>query len=462
MTSLKRYTIVEFIFSLILIVFSSFIIDADAYLTFTPRASNSIEYTDNLFLTEKNKEDELINVVSLGFTMGLIGSDKGLELDYDPAYAFYNEFDEYDSWRHNARLFAWSDLTKSTRLEFADRFLLTEDPLQDSDLYREDQLIIPGDTTVRKNRNEYYKNTAIMKLNHQFGLKNSIYTELQQSFLRNDDPDIEDNDKYQALAGLTYWFDPIYGLETKGVYTRGTFSQNSESEGTPADDFDNWAGSLKLIRMMNRNFSLYAQYDQAYRDYDGEFSNDYDLYAPSAGFQYNFTKDLYLDFGLGYFYQNFDENDYEEGLYCEGNLRKSWNYKKGAISLIGAAGLDQNEFGAQRLGLERFAGLKANAQYNFKRNLVGDIFSSFYYSDPIDIDESDGIENQIKMMGGAGVTYLPLNWMALNFNYQYARYDADLKEINEFNTENTDKYDENRITFMITLQSKQPWRFNGN
>lgn len=461
MTIFLRSTVLKFIFPLTLIVVLSFFTNADAYLTFTPRTSTSLEFTDNLFLTEKNKEDDLITVVSVGFDLGLYESNMGLELAYDPAYAFYSDFDENDSWRHNVRLFAWRDLGKNTRLEFIDRFLFTEDPLGDTDLIQDDQVIIPGDTTVRSNRNQYSTNTAILRLNHQFGLNNSAYAEFLYGILRNDDSDIEDNDSYQPSVGLTYWFDQTYGLETTGAYTRGTYSQDSNFEATPTDNFDNWAGSLKLIRVMAKNFSLYAQYDHAYRKYDGEFNDDYNLYSPSAGFQYSVSRDLQLAFGLGYFHQNFDEKDNEDGVFGSGNIRKAWNYKKGAITLVGAAGLDQNDFGAQRLGVERFVSLKANAQYSFIKDFVGDIFGNVYYSDPINTDESDGIENQTQYRGGAGVTYLPLRWMSLNLNYQYAKYDSDVKTINNLSSE-TDNYDENRVTFMVTLQPSQPFRFNGN
>jgi opacity protein-like surface antigen len=451
-------------FSVTVIVFLSVFTTASAYqFTFTPRASTTLEYTDNLFLSDQNEEEDLITVVSVGFTLSLLEKNMGLEIDYDPAYVFYNEFDENDGWRHNARFFAWSDLGKNTRLEFTDRFLLTEDPLGEDDLIRDDQVVIPGDTTVRTNRTEYYTNTAIARLNHQFGPDNLIYAEFLHSFLRNDDPGIEDNERYEPSVGLNYWFGQKYGLETRGVYTRGTYSQDSDFRGAPTDDFDNWAGSLRLIRLMDRNFSVYARYDHAYRDYDGdgEFNTDYNLYAPSAGLQYSFQKDLHLSLGLGYFYQDFDKDDSEEGLYGSGEIRKTWNYRRGLIALIGSAGLDQNDFGAQRLGLERFVSVKADAQYNFTRNLDGNIFGNFHYSDPVNTDESGGIEDQKRYGGGAGITYFPLRWMALNLNYQYTKYDADINGINNSSFGTEDEYDENRVIFMITLQPDQPWKYSG-
>jgi hypothetical protein len=442
----------------LLFVFSIVSTASSYQLTFTPRASTSLEYTDNLFLSEKNKEDEIITVVSVGFTLSLSEKNMGLEISYDPSYAFYNDFDENDSWRHNARVFAWSDLGKNTRLEITDRFLFTEDPLGEEDLVRDDQVIIPGDTTIRKSRNQYYTNTAIARLNHRFGVNNLLYAEFLQSFLRNDDPDTEDNDRYQPSVGLTYWFGQRYGLETRGSYTRGIYSQDSDFQGTPTDNFDNWFGSLKGIRNISRNFSLYAQYDHAYRNYDGNFDNDYHLYSPSAGFQYSPEKDLRFALGLGYFYQDIDGADNQDGLFGSGEIRKSWNYRRGAISLSGSAGLDQNDFGAQRLGVERFVSLRADAQYGFTRELSGNMFGNFHYSDPVNTDESDGIEDQKRYSAGAGFTYIPLRWMTLNLNYRYTKYESD--QDRNVGSGSRDNYDENRVMFMITFQPDLPWRYS--
>ncbi len=440
-----------------LMVYFSFLTTASAYqLTFTPRSSASLEYTDNADLSEKNKEDELTTVASVGFTIALLERTMGLEINYDPSYV-YSDFDDSDSWRHNADLFAWTDLGKNTRLELNNRFLLTEDPTGDEDLVRDDEMVvvIPGDTTVRRGRNEYYTNTAIAQLKHQFGIDNFVYTRFLYSLLRNDDPGIEDNERYQPSVGLTTWFGNRYGLETVAEYERGKFSRDSDFQGIPTDDFDNWTGALKLMRMVTKNISLFAQYQHIYRDYDSNLSNDYHLYSPSTGFQYSMENGLHFVIGLGYFIQDFDGIDNEEGLFLTGEVRKSWNYKWGVINLAGSGGLDQNSFGAQRIDLERFISLGADARYDFFRNLAGNVFIDFRYSDPVNTDESDGsggIEDQKTYRTGAGITYSPLRWMALNLNYQFSKYEASAKEDINFRSESNDKYDENRVTFMITLQ----------
>jgi hypothetical protein len=99
--------------------------------------------------------------------------------------------------------------------------------------------------------------------------------------------------------------------------------------------------------------------------------------------------------------------------------------------------------------------VRADAQYNFTRDFAGNIFGNFRYADVVNTDDSDGIEDQRQFSGGAGFTYLPLRWMALNLNYQFTKYDSD----STGPIRNDDNYEENRVIFTITLQPDQPWKF---
>ncbi len=79
-----------------------------AQFNFTPRASAEGEYTDNVFLTNDDTEDDFITTLSAGFTADLLGRTSGLEFSFDPNYAFYQEFDEFDDWGLLSDLRAWT------------------------------------------------------------------------------------------------------------------------------------------------------------------------------------------------------------------------------------------------------------------------------------------------------------------------------------------------------------------
>jgi hypothetical protein len=331
----------------------------------------------------------------------------------------------------------------------ANRFLFARDPLGEDDFFVDDEVVIEGDTTNRTTRDEYYTNTANATITHQFGADDSVYAGFLYSILRNDDPESEDNDRYEPSVGLNYWFGPKFGIETRGVYTKGEFDQDSDFTGEPTDDFENWLGSARLIQRLGRHFDLYQQYQQIYRDYDGDVDDDYLVYAPSAGFIYTVEEDLTFSLGVGYFYQEIDGDDDEQGLFGSGEVNKTWNYRRGFINLTGEGGLNQNDFGAQNLGLERYAGVRSSAEYDFTRNFSGDVSGNFRYSDTVNSEEADDIKGQYGTQAGAGLAYLPFKWMTWGLNYQYTKYAA----VGDKN------YDENRVMLTLTLQPDQPWKF---
>jgi hypothetical protein len=423
--------------------------------TFHPRASASQEYTDNVFLSSKNEEDDWITIVSAGFTAAALGKTGGLEVSYDPAYIKYYDFDENDTWRHNANLHGWSDMTKKTRFDVWNSFLRTEDPLDEEDILglRDGDVTQEGDTTIRKNRRTYYRNTARSRLSYQFGKDDSVYAGFLYGLLRNNDSQEEDNDRYQPSVGLNYWFGPRFGIESNATYTKANFDQDSDFIGDGTDDFDNYAGSIRFIARTKTRFSVFAQHNQIYRDFDGD-SNDYMVYAPSAGFSYAVEKGLNLRLGAGYFYQDVDNDEDEQGLFGNGQIDKMWSYRRGSINLTALTGLEQNNFGSENVGLlERFAALQGSARYDFTRTLSGDLSGRYRYSDVVgtaDQDSNDDTGKKVhRYRAGAGLTFNPLKWMGIRLGYTFNKVDAE----NEF-----DEYDEHRGLLSITLTPDKPYR----
>ncbi|UCF90812.1 MAG: outer membrane beta-barrel protein [Desulfobacterales bacterium] len=414
---------------------------------FTPRASVSEEYTDNVFLSDNNKKDDFITIVSAGFAAQLLGKSSGLELSYDPARTIYIEFDERNTWRHAAQLVGWKEIEKHTRLEFADYFLRSEDPLSEEDIFiNETDLLVGADPTIRRDRRTFYTNTARARISHQFGADDQIYAEYLYSILRNNASDIQDNDRHSPSIGLNYWFTNLFGLESRFAYTRGEYDEGSDLTGDDITDFNDWSGTLRLIRKISRTFSVFGQHDQIYRDFDDDGDNDYMVYAPSVGLQYAIEKNLVFRLGGGYFYQSIDDDDDEDGFFVNAEIDKTWDYRRGSINLRGSSGLDRQDFGAENLGFERFAGIQASADYSFTRTLVGDINGYYRYADVIE-QNSDRKDHRFR--AGAGLSYLPTRWMTLTLSYEYNRFDSN---------ENED-YEENRVLLRVTLQPHLPWRF---
>ncbi len=436
-----------------------------ASIEWSPQFSTQGTYTDNLFLSEDDEIDEFITTVSVGLTASIFEKTRGLEFTYKPEYSIYGKYDENNTLRHDAALIAWNDLDKHTRLEFIDRFLLTEDPLGEDDLTRDERVVVPGDYTNRTSREKYYRNTSILNFTRRFGKNDLFRAGFVYGFLENDDPTVDDNRRYEPSAGLNYMFADFYGMEASGVYTRGEFDsddRDSEFSDDFSDDFDNWRGSIRLKGLLSKHSTLFVQYDHIYRDYDedGAISSnrDYQVYHPMAGYAYEHKDDLVASVALGYYYQDEDEGESHDGLSVTTDIRKHWRFKRGVAAFLANSGIDQEEFGAQRLGLRQFVSLRVSALYRMYKDLSGNVYCEGRYSNTIgdsEGDSDDSVEEQIRYSAGAGLAYEAYRWMIFDLNYRFSRFDSDSDD--DFAGDD-DEYSENRIVFTITLRPDSPLR----
>jgi putative beta-barrel porin BBP2 len=426
--------------------------------TFLPRMSVSGEYTDNFFLTEDNEEDEFITVISLGFTTELLWQHSGIEISYDPAYAIYNEFSENDTWRHTALLYGWSDLTRNNRLEIRDAFVRTEDPFGEEDIYylRSDDPAIGADPTLRTSREPYIRNTASLRFTNRFGENDSFYLEYAYDILENEDETLEDNTRHIPSAGLTYWFTPKWGSELILSYTKAEYEREDEFIGTASDDFNAWDGNIRLIKRFSRQLEGHLAYTHIYVDFEAT-EEDYQIYNPYIGFNYEVAQDKTVTVDVGYFIQNYkeeiDDRDDSSGLTADVNFTKT--FQRGLISLTGATGPTQAYFGAENLGLSIFNEARLEAEYNLTRRVTGDIFGS-YRQDKY--EDEDPVRRDKTTRGGVGLSYTYERWLSSNINfiiraeYSYRNFDSNI-DIND--------YVENRGLLSITLTRSQPYR-SGN
>jgi hypothetical protein len=428
----------------LVILISIFLLGSNAFAAqynFTPRVTAKETYTDNVFLTDKNTEDDFITEASAGGTFSILGKTSGMDLSFDPGYRWYADNTSKDTWRLPATLDIWSNISRRTRFEIFDRFLRDDDPDEDRGVISEEDGGVrdPGDTSVRRGRSTYYKNYANARLDHQFGTDDSVYGQFLYSLRREDDRDGNDNDRFAPSAGLAYWFGPKWGTTIDATYTRATFDDS--------DDYHDIQGIFQLDRRFTRHFQLFGRFGYAYRDNDGDGGRDegdYQVYAPSAGFSYDLAKDSRISLGVGYYYQDFDDGGNEQAPFFNADLYKLWNYQRWSARLSGLAGLDRNDFGNERLGFEWFAGIIGNATYNFTRNFYGNVVGRYRYSDIIGASREDS-----RYRVGAGLGWLPTKWMALTLDYYY----------NVLSSTGSENYTENRVWFQVTLQPDKPWRW---
>jgi hypothetical protein len=419
-----------------------------AQLLFTPRATVTEEYNDNIDLDRKNKKDDFITTVTLGGTLELLGQTSGMRISYDPGYSFYADNDEFDSWEHNLLGTAWHDFSRQTRLELSNYFLYTKDPLADDDVEDDrGNIIVAGNDQNRRNRDTYWRNYATTRLSHQFGVEDSAYAQFAYGLLKYDDPTEEDSQDISPSAGMTYWFTPWTGMELEGVYTRGLYDEDTSS------DFSNYSGRLRLNQRISQRFGIYGQYQQIYRVFDengvsaeGDLDEDYLVYAPSVGVFYQFDPTLTASLGVGYFYQQIENDDDQQGPFFAADINKLWDFQRWSIRARGSSGIDSQDFSGDNQGFERFGQAELIGRYNFTRDFFGDLGLRYRYSDYINSEE-DEVDHRYSVDVGLG--YSVTRWMTLRLAYAFEKLDA----INS-----SDDYEQNRAYVTLTLQPDQPWR----
>jgi len=433
----------------IVMVIASMNIASAAQLSFTPRATVTEEYNDNIDLDRRDKMDDFITTVTVGGTLELVGQLSGVRIAYDPGYSFYADHDEYDSWEHNLLGSAWHNFSRETRLELTNYFLYTKDPLADDDVEDERGNIIVRGNDRRRERDTFWRENATARLSHQFGLEDSMYVQFTYGLLKYDDPADEDSQESTPAAGLTYWFSQWTGVEVHGAYTRGVYDAGTSS------DFNNYLGRVRLNQRFTREFGVYGEYQHIYRDFDesvggvdagGDIENDYQVYAPSAGVFYQFDPTLTSSLGVGYYYQDIEDAVDQDGPFINADINKLWDFQRWNIRARGSSGIDSADFGDENLGFERFAQAELIGRYNFTRDFFGDLGLRYRYSDFIN-SEDDEVDHRYTVDAGLG--YSVTRWMSLRLAYAFDKLDA----INS-----TDDYEQNRVYVTLTLQPDQPWR----
>jgi hypothetical protein len=411
-------------------------------LYLTPRASVSEEYTTNVFLDPDDEKDDFITIVSAGFTAELLGANKGIALSYDPAYAYYKEYDENNSWRHFAILDGWMDLDQYNRLEFRNEFLQSEDPLTRDEIetIRDPDRVRPEDTTVRRRGRTYYTNAARATFSHQFGASDFVAPGFNYIIRRDDDPDATDSDDYNPFVTLTYWFTPQYGSETRMDFTRGEFDGDDVDD---ESDFNEIRGTGRLIRRFTRWLDGFVEYTHTDRNFDGD-DEDYQIYEPAVGVRYEIPENTFLEGRVGYYYQDPDRGDSVDGLVADVELIKTW--RDGSVDLLGSTGYDRADFGTENLGFEKYYLVRAGATFAFTQKISGDVFG-YYRRSEFTVTE-DNREDDVYRTG-TGLSFEILPWMYLRLQYAYNQVDS---------TESENNYKEHRGLLSISVSRTKPFR----
>jgi hypothetical protein len=422
-----------------------------AQILFTPTLFISQEYTDNIELDPNNEVEDYITTTGLILNTEIIGRTAGIELNYSPSYNKYQDNEDYDSWRHEASLYTWKEIKRSTRLELRNTFLHTNNPRDETEAIDVGAVsegpAIGGDTN-RRGRNEYYSNVTEAQFTQQFGSDDSFYLAYEYSILRDEDipagEPVDDNDILTPSAGLTYNFTVRWGMVIDASYASTHYDDETEN------DRNEFNGEIRFLHNFNRTFSGFISYMHTALDFDQDTieDEDYQIYRPSIGIEINFQDNAGISIDGGYYVQDFKDSENEEGFNVDSEIYKRWENRSGYFGIRGSSGYEIDDDGTEDEGLIIYYEGGIAAGYNFTSRLTSYIYCSYRHED-FPNETQDRADQTLET--GVGLDWQILQWMTIGMQYNYANVTSE-DPINE--------YTENSAMITITMTPISPYRLN--
>jgi hypothetical protein len=182
---------------------------------------------------------------------------------------------------------------------------------------------------------------------------------------------------------------------------------------------------------------MYARYNIVYRDADDEFgtdTDDYYVHEPALGLNMSFGPNTSLGAEVGYFLQDPDEGDKEEGFVLNANF--STQKDRTSFGIQTSSGYDLDYGSSDNQGFSKYSDNSADISHQLTENLS--IFASARYrwEDYTETNRTDHTYG-----GRAGLSYRFRKWLGLSLEGGHLRRDSDEKE---------DEFDDNRVTLSIT------------
>jgi len=370
----------------------------------TPSISISERYDDNIYLTPDHETSDYITAVSPSISMGLFGKHTNLSLTYGLSFVRYDDEDQNDTTRHLATLLFSQKLGRHLSIELSDTFIRSEEPLEETE----------GIIGIRQTRNEYWRNTGRAALNYQFGREDSFTLSYEQSNLENDDQDVDDGRIMNLSGTLTLWMTQKSGLELTYGYIKADFWRE---RGKAGDDYTGNSGIIRYMHRFTRHAMGYVGYEYNDRDFDGT-TEDYKVHEGFMGWEQSLSPTFDLSLRIGYFIQDNETSEDENGFSYSANLTK--RLRRGTISLGGEGGWNEAYLEAERRGFTRYWSARARVDYQVLKPLGLYVGGSYRQDkDPTDRKWKTSTAN-----AGFRVTFW--RWFSVGMEYEYLDRNDDI------------------------------------
>jgi hypothetical protein len=384
----------------------------------TARITASQEYDSNINLDKENEEDDWITRVGPGLSLAILTEEAEVKLDYDMAFTYYARNQDNNIVRHDLTLSGIDNFPVSERmtLDLNNAFHVSEEPVE----------VSKEVNSTRRTRDRYYRNTFRGRLNYLFGPQNSFYVGFNHDLLINDDRDLEDSNRYGPTAGIAYWPSIRHGLNFDLVYSWGHFEESA--------DYEQYRGDIAYIYQYSPRTQANLRYAYDSLNYDADSleervdviegtvvgRDDYVVHSASVGLSHEFTPNLSTSLSGGYYYQDNERRDDNEGFIGDGSITQA--FPNGFFSLNASGGYTQQYIEAQNIGFSEYFLVGASVSYQFTEKFSGVLSGSYRRDDYKEALLTNRIDE--KWNGGIDLTYTPFSWLSASLGYDYREEDS--------------------------------------
>lgn len=347
-------TILTLVVTLALALACSATARAEMRKTLTPRISIQEEYDDNIDLEPENEVSDWITLVSPGISLDLESPETTLNFDYEAGFAFYRDDSSRDTTRHRGRVSWDQELRRHLSFHLSDTFLRSEDPIVEFEGVIED---------IRRERGVNYRNRGEASLSYDFGAEDQVTAGYRNRYVDDRSSANEDSLGHEGFVDLDMWFGPRYGIGVTSHYNRGKFEQGN--------DFDQYGSGLTVNYRWQPSRRAYVRYDFLDHDYEdpasGSERNDYQVHQGHLGVSLGLGPNTELNLEGGYFFQDYDSGDHNDGPSFAGSLIT--RARRTTLRLEGSGGYGEDYYSSEDLGSTQFSQVSGSADYLLTEDL---------------------------------------------------------------------------------------------
>ena len=392
-------------------------------------------YDTNVDLTPVNKRDDFITSLGVGIKFSTLpraeatkefrppstGEETayGFNLDFLPSYVIYAKDTSGNYLSLSGNLDTW--YTWNQRLTFRVRDYLTRSEEQLEQSYLPGAL--PGEILLGTpiGRSIYIRNVVSPSLEYRFGREDIVSINYMNNIYRNQSSLYEDSTENYINPALTYWFNIRNGISISYALDLGNFERSSDMTGNIATG--------RYTYRFNPRTSIFGEFKFEERDFNPQTigSVNYEVYAPTIGFQHAFSPTLSLMAQFGYFWQTQKIGpDASNPVY---NVVLTQRAERTTYTLGVQGGYTQDYFTADNLGFTIYEQVIGTITHQLAQRVSATLSARYQRA-----DYQKGLERGRKdnIWGvGGDVSYQPLGWLSFAINLSYAENDSN-RNVNDY------------------------------